>query len=263
MEKEYTEKLDKILERIFADYRTQFKGQNLGVLFSAGVDSSLVAVLAEEHGLSPILYNFGTEFSKDRSFAENMANDLGLNMVAHDINTDEIENAIPFIKSELEKINIDPNWMQVALAVGVYFIGKRAAKDNTNIMLCGQGSDELFGGYSKFNGLKDSELQVAMENGIKSVIASDIKRDAHMLSLSGIALYSPYTDPEFIDYALSIPISYKIKGEIKKYIIREVAKNHGLPEYITTRPKNAMQYSSGIQKVIDKISKRLRNEKSV
>jgi asparagine synthase (glutamine-hydrolysing) len=132
---------------------------------------------------------------------------------------------------------------------------KKAKENGVEVMLCGQGSDELFAGYHKFEGLTEEELQTQMEKGIESVMASDIKRDGYMLKQSGIGLVAPYADKDFIDFALNIPISLKIKDGIKKYIIRKVAEKRGLPEYIALRPKNAMQYSSGIQKVIDKINK--------
>jgi asparagine synthase (glutamine-hydrolysing) len=254
-ELEYRDRLDQTLSNIYEELAKELSGQKVGVLFSAGVDSSLISVFARDFGLNPTLYNFGTEFSKDKEFAFKLAEDLRLPLEFLEISREEIEENIPFIKEKLVEIEIDPNPMQVALAVGVYLVGKKAKEDGVQLMLCGQGSDELFAGYHKFEGLTEEELQAGMEKGIRSVIASDIMRDNYMLKQSGIELMAPYTNQEFIDLALSIPIDLKIRDGIKKYIIRKVAEKRGLPEYIALRPKNAMQYSSGIQKVVDKINK--------
>ncbi len=251
----YIKDLDKILSEEFLSLKKEIKSQKLGVLFSGGVDSSLIARLGEDTGLNPILYSFGTEKSKDRQFVFDFASDMKMPLVFEEVKTGEIEKNIPLIREELAKIGEDPNPMQVALAVGVYLVGKKAKADNVKFMLCGQGSDELFAGYKKYEGLKDDDLQKSLERDIESVMRSDIARDAHMLSLSGIKLFAPYTSQEFIDYALKIPLEYKVSGDTKKFIIRKVAEKRGLPDYICERPKNAMQYSSGIQKVVSKVCK--------
>ncbi len=251
----YIKDLDKILSDEFLALRKEIEGQKLGVLFSGGVDSSLIAKFAEDAGLHPVLYSFGTEKSKDRRFVFDFARDMKMPLIFEEIENSEIENHISFIRKELVKIGEDPNPMQVALAVGVYLIGKRVKVGGIKFMICGQGSDELFAGYKKYEGLKDEDLQKSLEKDIESVMRSDIARDTHMLSLSGIKLFAPYTDKTFIDYALKIPLKYKVSGDTKKIIIRKVAEKRGLPGYICNRPKNAMQYSSGIQKVISKVYK--------
>ncbi|HBG81513.1 TPA: hypothetical protein DDW69_01590 [candidate division CPR2 bacterium] len=258
MTNEYRDNLDAILSADFLKLKAKYQNQRVGILFSAGVDSSTIAAYARDFGLEPVLYNFGTEFSKDKEFAFKLAADIGLPLVFKEISREEIEEIIPFIKKELQSIRIEPNNMQIPLSVGVYLIGKKAKEDNIEVLLCGQGSDELFGGYKKYESLAEDQLEAQMQKDIKSVMASDLKRDSHMLSLSGILLEAPYTSKKFINYALRIPVEYKIRDDIKKFIIREVAKKRNLPEYITSRPKSAMQYSSGIQKIYDKIIKERR-----
>lgn len=262
MQDKYVDNLDRILSEEFELIKKEIDDKKVGVLFSAGVDSSLVAKLASDFGLSPILYTFGTEKSKDRDFVFKFAKDMEMTLVFHEVTRQDIEKNVPFIKKELKKIDIEPNPMEVALAVGVYLIGKRAKKDSIQVMLCGQGSDELFAGYKKYEDSTDKDLSQQLRDDIESVMVKDIARDGHMLSLSGVELLAPYTDEKFIKYALSIPLRYKVVGDTKKFIIRKVAEKRGLPNYICERPKNAMQYSSGIQKVVSKINKekRIKNE---
>ncbi len=262
MQDKYVENLDIILSEEFDLIKKEIDDKKVGVLFSAGVDSSLVAKFASDFELKPILYTFGTEKSKDRDFVFKFAKDMAMPLVFHEVTREDIEKNIPLIKKELKNIDIYPNPMEVALAVGVYLVGKRAKEDKVDVMLCGQGSDELFAGYKKYEDLSDKDLADHLRNDIESVMAKDIARDRHMLSISEVDLLAPYTNKEFIEYSLSIPLKYKVVGETKKFIIRKVAEKRGLPDYICERPKNAMQYSSGIQKVVSKIAKeeRINNE---
>jgi len=43
---------------------------------------------------------------------------------------------------------------------------------------------------------------------------------------------------------------------IRKYVLRRLAFHLGLPESVVGRPKKAVQYSSGVQKVLLKEAKR-------
>jgi asparagine synthase (glutamine-hydrolysing) len=243
------------LDNIFINLQRDLKNKSVGVLFSGGVDSSTIALFAKKHDIRPTLYNFGTDKSKDKDFAFSLAKDLDLPLAYNEITSQEINITIPLIKKELNKIGIDDNPMQVSLALGVYFIGKFAAKDGVKVMLTGQGSDELFAGYKKYETISPSKLQERLSDDIKSVASVDVKRDGHMLGLSGISIIAPFIFDDFVSFGLSIPVSYKINNKCNKYILRKMAFFAGLPEYIALRPKHAMQYSSGIQKVVDKINK--------
>jgi len=55
---------------------------------------------------------------------------------------------------------------------------------------------------------------------------------------------------------LKIPGKYKIKNNVEKYILRQTAKEMGLPDYITKRKKRAIQYSSNCQKSLKKLAKK-------
>jgi asparagine synthase (glutamine-hydrolysing) len=55
---------------------------------------------------------------------------------------------------------------------------------------------------------------------------------------------------------MSIPLEYKLKANIRKYIFREFARTLGLPEKITERAKKAAQYGSGIMSVMKKLARK-------
>lgn len=231
------------------------KHKKLGVLFSGGVDSSTIAKYAKDFGFEPILFTFGTDFSKDKDYAQRLAQDLQLPF--HYLHLDKlvIEKTIPKVKELLIGEGIDPNIMQVSLSLGFYLIANEAKELDVDLFLSGQGSDELFGGYNKYIGLKNDELQLKMKSDTENLFKVDVVRDRVMTKQSGVEIYFPYLDKKFIEYCQTLPMELKINGETRKFILRELAKTKGLPDYIFNRPKNALQYSSGIQKIVEKAVK--------
>ncbi len=252
-------KLTKILNQLdnflLNSYSKIPKNKKLGILFSGGVDSSTIAKYAKDCGLKPLLFTFGTDFSKDKDYAQRLAQDLQLPF--HYLHLDKlvIEKTIPKVKALLIGEGIDPNIMQISLSLGFYLIANEAKQLGVDLFLSGQGSDELFGGYNKYLGLKIDDLRLKMENDTENLFKVDIIRDRTMTKQSGVEIYFPYLDKEFIDYCQTLPIELKINGDTRKFILRELAKQKGLPDYIFNRPKNALQYSSGIQKIVEKVVK--------
>lgn len=258
--------LDKILNNLDRLLQNSFtktpKHKKLGVLFSGGVDSSTVAKYAKDSGLNPHLFTFGTDFSKDKDYARKLAQDLKLPFYYLNLSKNEIEKTIPKVKQLLISARIDPNIMQISLSLGFYLISQEAKKLGVDLFLSGQGSDELFGGYNKYLGVKNYDLRLKMKNDTQNLFKVDVVRDRTMTKQYGVDLYFPYLDSEFIKYSQSLPIELKIHTSvaentiIRKWILRELARQQGLPDYIFNRPKNALQYSSGIQKIVEKIIKK-------
>jgi asparagine synthase (glutamine-hydrolysing) len=72
---------------------------------------------------------------------------------------------------------------------------------------------------------------------------------------NGVELRVPFLDKDIIDIALDIPAGYKIRDSedvLRKHILRDVAKDLGVPDYIADRPKKAAQYGTGINKILKK-----------
>ncbi len=166
--------------------------------------------------------------------------------------------------------------LQVSCAIPVYFASKEANKDGLEVMLSGQGGDELFGGYNRYlqhtNDYK--ELEKILEKDVKNAYEDNLKRDITVCKDNQIELKFPFMDKELVNFALEIPAELKIKeveeeefscvdeinGKkvIRKYILRKVAKDIGVPDIILNRPKKALQYGSGSWKILRKIKFQLK-----
>ncbi|MEM2130419.1 MAG: asparagine synthase-related protein, partial [Candidatus Bathyarchaeia archaeon] len=84
----------------------------------------------------------------------------------------------------------------------------------------------------------------------------EIKKIAQLFDINYTC---PFLSEEFADFAMQIPICYKIKDpndNIRKHILRNVALRIGVPRQAALKPKKAFQYSSGIHKAIRQLAKK-------
>jgi len=131
-------------------------------------------------------------------------------------------------------------------------------------LLVGQLSDELFAGYGRFEelALKHHFLE-AKKEVLRSVLAAatnDFEPGDKLAVSHRLELQCPFAYLPLVHYALSIPISLKLRltdnGVVRKYVLRRLAASWKLPESVVNRPKKAVQYSSGVQKVLLKEAKK-------
>lgn len=238
-----------------------------GVVFSAGLDSTIITILASKHAKVKA-YCCGTPNSQDLIYARECIN-LGFEIVTIEINEEEIEESLKKIVAAIK----DHNPTKVAVEVPFYFASKKAREDGIKVMLCGQGSDELFGGYSRYiESIIEGTDTVAsmMQYDVENINKTQLDKDKTVCRINDVELRAPYLDKELMAYVKSLSIELKIKESreyrcfdkvedknyVRKYILREAGKIIGVPEVILNRPKKAAQYGSGTQKAIEQIAKK-------
>ena len=119
--------------------RKACEGKEVGVAFSGGMDSGLVAALAKKYARSVTCYTCGTDDSFDVQAGRELAEKLGLPWVHCRISEESIENDIRELIMAT-KVS-DPFTISYELQL---FTVCRAAHEP--VILTGQGSDEYFGG---------------------------------------------------------------------------------------------------------------------
>lgn len=243
---------------------------NVGLIFSGGVDSTILAVLlkqiAEKRNNSsnslPLnikLYSVGVENSQDIKFSEEIAEDLNLPLKTVIINENTVKESMKPVLTAIE----DDNVMKLGVGMTIYLAAKSMKDDNIKVALSGQGADELFGGYNRYlkhfedNILFDAyfDLDEEIYHDIANMYHVNLERDDAVSMANGVELRVPFLDKDIIDLALDIPAKYKIKDNediLRKHILRDAAKSIGVPDYIADRPKKAAQYGSGINKILKK-----------
>ena len=239
---------------------------DVGVIFSGGVDSTILAVLlnqiAEDRNTIPLnikLYSVGVENSQDVQFSRKIAEELNLPLKSIIIDEETVKESVKPVLTAIE----DDNVMKLGVGMTIYLATKAMKEDGIRVALSGQGADELFGGYNRYlkhfedNTLFDAYFALDEEiyHDIANMYHVNLERDDAVSMANGVELRVPFLDKEIINLALDIPGKYKIKnGEdlLRKHILRDVAKSIGVPDYIADRPKKAAQYGSGINKILKK-----------
>ncbi len=223
--------------------------KKFGILFSGGIDSSIIALICKKLNLNLTCYCIGLKNSKDIEWAERTALALNLKLKTVTLELDKTEKIIKKTIKILKQTDI------VDVGVGsVLYAGIRLAKeDSINTLFTGTGSDEMFAGYSRFENIKN--INKECWSSIKNIY-NDIERDFLIAKNLNAKLVTPFLDENIIKLAMQIPSEYKIKNNIRKYILREIALDLGLPKELAFRKKTAAQYGSGIDKAISKLTKK-------
>ena len=248
---------------------------DVGLIFSGGVDSTILALIlkeiaqkrndtntVEEGIVKPLnvkLYSVGVENSQDIKFSKKIAEELNLPLKTIIIDETTVKESIKPVLTAIE----DDNIMKLGVGMTIYLATKAMKEDGIKVALSGQGADELFGGYNRYlkhfeeNSLIDAYFSLDEEiyHDIANMYHVNLERDDAVSMANGVELRVPFLDKDIIDLALDIPGKYKIKnGEdlLRKHILRDSAKSIGVPDYIALRPKKAAQYGSGINKILKK-----------
>ena len=113
----------------------------VGSFLSSGIDSSYIVSLAKPDKT----YTVGYDIKKydEISYAEDLANKLGINNKSKIISKKEYIENLPKIMYHLDEPTSDP------AAISLYFVAQLAAKD-VKVVLSGEGADEFFGGYNYY-----------------------------------------------------------------------------------------------------------------
>lgn len=225
-----------------------------GILFSGGLDSSLIALIAKDLRKEFKCYCIGLEGSSDIEFAKKVTKSLSLNTVYKVLTNDDVEN---YLKKCISILNTN-DVVKLEIAIVIYAGLDLAAKDNINDLFVGAGSEEIFAGYDRHIKFLEegSYKRVHNEcwNGLKSCYSKDILRDSVIAAHLKINLLLPFLDKDLIKVAMSIHPILKVDKTSKKIILRELAYDLGLSKDISYRKRTAAQYGSKVSNSILKLA---------
>ena len=231
----------------------------IGIIFSGGIDSVIIAWLAKKMVREVICYTGGIKGSSDIIFARQIAKKLKLKLRVNELTNDEVEQMIPDIIHTIE----DTNAGQVEVAVPVYAAVKLAHEDGINVMFSGQGADELFGGYSWYTKVVEKEgyqkLREHMTEDLLLLYKETLEREDKITMSHGIEMREPFLDMEIIRLSMQIDPRLNVKGDddaFGKHVHRQTAQKLGIPRNIAYRIKEAAQHGSGIHDVFDSIARK-------
>jgi len=227
-----------------------------GVLLSGGLDSSIIAAVTAKFARQriesgdtqeawyPRLHSFavGLEGSPDLAAARKAADHIG--SVHHEIKytVQEGLDAIKDVIYHLETYDVTT----IRASTPMYLLARVIKSMGIKMVLSGEGSDELFGGYLYFH--KAPSAQAFHEETVRKLgklHLYDCLRANKSLMAWGIEGRVPFLDKEFMDVAMTInPKDKMVTPErMEKWVLRKAFEDI-LPESIAWRQKE--QFSDGV-----------------
>ena len=255
-----------VIEKVRNGLETAVKAQLMsdvpyGVLLSGGLDSSIIAAITQkfskkrvetdskESAWWPQLHSFavGLEGSPDLIAAQKAADYIGT--VHHEVHftIQEALDALPDVIYHIETYDITT----VRASTPMYLLARVIKSMGIKMVLSGEGSDELFGGYLYFHKAPNAqEFHEELVRKMSKLHLYDCLRANKSLMAWGVEGRVPFLDKEFIDIAMSLNPTDKMNiklpsgnQRIEKWILRKAFEDM-LPAEIGWRQKE--QFSDGV-----------------
>lgn len=235
----------------------------IGIVFSGGIDSVIVAYLAKQMVPEVICYTSGIRGSNDITNSIEIAEKLDLRLEINELSQDDVERMIPNIINVIE----DDNMGQVEVAIPIYAAVNLAREQGIRVMLTGQGADEIFGGYSWYSKIVQKygydKILEYMIKDVQLLYKETLEREDKITMSQSIELREPFLDPNLIDTVLRIDPRLNIQNDgvdafdtLGKRVHRRLAEKIGIPKEIAYRIKEAAQHGSGIHGLLDSIARK-------
>ena len=257
-----------------------------GVLLSGGLDSSLVASIAQRETLRqgamrngivnghrenedhlvgiddenelttitslPQLHSFsiGLPDAPDTKAAESVAKFLGTKHYSFTFTLQEGLDALSDVVWHLETYDVTT----IRASTPMYLLSRKIKALGVKMVLSGEGSDEIFGGYLYFHAAPNKEeFHTETVRRVKNLHLADCLRANKSTAAWGLEARVPFLDKQFLEVCMNIdPQEKMITDErIEKYILRkafdtsdEPDEEPYLPDKILWRQKE--QFSDGV-----------------
>jgi len=228
--------------------------KKIGIAFSGGVDSSLLAKLCTDLGYDVTLLTIGFADSHDIQFSKEISYLLGYEHKIEKISSKIFPEIVEQIRKAIKTDNL--SWNENCIAF--YFVSKLAKRCGIDKVLTANGIDELFCGY---NAYRDAIKHGS--DGVMKMMESKIENEINMMktvntiaSEFGVKILQPFLLKEFVNFTKKIPIEEKIHGSddlMRKHIVRDLALKIEVPKESAFKRKKALQYGSLIHKALMKI----------
>ncbi len=232
-----------------------------GVLLSGGLDSTVIAAITQKFAKKrvetgslkdawwPQLHSFavGLEGSPDLAAARKAADYIGT--VHHEIHftIQEALDALEDVIYHIETYDITT----VRASTPMYLLARAIKAMGIKMVLSGEGSDELFGGYLYFHKApNEQEFHEELVRKMSKLHLYDCARANKSLMAWGIEGRVPFLHKEFIDIAMGLNPHDKMSirlpdgtQRIEKWIVRKAFEDI-LPPEVCWRQKE--QFSDGV-----------------
>ena len=232
-----------------------------GVLLSGGLDSSLVAAVAARYARHriedgdrseawwPRLHSFaiGLAGSPDLAAAKIAADMLGTVHHGFEYTFEEGLDALPEVIRHIETYDVTT----IRASTPMFLLARRIKAMGVKMVLSGEGSDEIFGGYLYFHKAPNArEFHEELVRKLDALNNYDCLRANKSMMAWGVEPRVPFLDRAFLDVAMRMDARHKMVDKasdgpqrMEKGVLRAAFDGY-LPESILWRQKE--QFSDGV-----------------
>ncbi|CAO3670445.1 unnamed protein product [Umbelopsis vinacea] len=224
-----------------------------GVLLSGGLDSSLIAAIAarETEKIAAGLSTTADDDNLDQTYtsvfnlaaAREVAQHLGTIHHEYVFTLQEALDAVADVVYHLETYNVTT----IRASTPIY---------GSQMVLSGEGADEVFGGYLYFHSAPDAaSFHTETVTRVKNLHTSDCLRANKSTMAWGLEARVPFLDKALLEVAMNIDPQEKVcdrsKGRMEKYIVRKAFDTSDDPTAKPYLPSNILwrqkeQFSDGV-----------------
>jgi asparagine synthase (glutamine-hydrolysing) len=195
-------------------------------------------------------FSIGLPGAPDSKAAEAAAKFLGTKHHTFTFTIEDGLNALSDVIYHLESYDVTT----IRASTPMFLLSRKIKALGVKMVLSGEGSDEIFGGYLYFSGAPDKqEFHKETVRRVSDLHLADCLRANKSTSAWGVEARVPFLDKQFLEVAMNIdPVEKMItKERIEKYILRkafdtsdEPGTKPYLPDSILWRQKE--QFSDGV-----------------
>lgn len=245
---------ESVIKRMMADVP-------FGVLLSGGLDSSLIASIAARYrdsvantekdygyvSVNLLTFSIGLEGSPDLLWAKKVAEFIGSKHHSFTFTIEEGIDALHDVINHIESYDVTT----VRASTPMFLMARRIKAMGIKVVLSGEGSDEMFGGYLYFHKAPSSQdFHRELVRKVKALSKYDCLRANKSTAAWGVETRVPFLDKQFLNVVMGTDAKYKmINGNqsMEKFILRKAFDDTDkpyLPKEVLWRQKE--QFSDGV-----------------
>jgi len=245
----------------------------VGINLSGGLDSSTLLTFVNKRiskeSIEAFTFYTNNDYYDELPWVKSMINHTKNRLNEVLLTPESIQN----LADEINNFQDEPFGGIPTIAYSQIF--NRAREKGTIVLLDGQGMDEQWAGYDYYVKSGNTNIQGVNKSPFRKNVLSDelltlaVKPeypkpfDDHILNLQyrdlfytkipralrfndrvsmaySTELREPFLDYRLVEFAFSLPLEYKIKGNVHKYLLREIVSEI-LPNEVTYAPKRPLQ----------------------
>jgi len=214
----------------------------VGVILSGGLDSSLTLLHVRAAHPDCVAFTIGAPGSQDIAYARRFAAELGVRHEVIELHPREIRLADVRNAIAISELTEHGDIINAVVSVPLF---RRVAELGIKVVLTGDGSDELFGGYPMYGQIGRQGQQRLFLHKLANLGRTELQRVDRTAMAHGVEARVPFLDPAVVQVARRLPMSLKVAEGTEKWILRRAFADV-LPDYVRLRPKNPMSHSSGL-----------------